>query len=89
MHRRHGARSVIRAGLEGPAQVGLSQTEDKLRGEHRYPPLAQSRARVPLVALPPAPDLLLFAKHLFVAAMVVAVALLGAQKRAIGTLLGK
>ena len=32
-----------------------------------------------LVASSPVPDLLLFAKHLFVGAMVVAIALLGAQ----------
>jgi hypothetical protein len=32
-----------------------------------------------LVALPPASDLLIFAKHLFVEAMAAAIALLGAQ----------
>jgi hypothetical protein len=59
------------AGLQGPARTGLSQTEDKLEGKSQLltvAALAQSRARVPLVALPPALDLLLFAKHLFVAA---------------------
>src|SRR5215472_12731833 len=33
LHRRHGARSVKRGRGRGPARVGLSRTEDKLRGE--------------------------------------------------------
>src|SRR6516162_9561102 len=33
LHRRHGARSVKRGRARDPARVGLSQTEDKLRGE--------------------------------------------------------
>ena len=60
----------------GPSRPTFQRGRQASVGEAFQPSATQTRF---LVALPPAPDLLLFAKHLFVGAMVVAIALLGAQ----------